>query len=129
MTATTAMPVTPSAESRNWALGAHLSALGGALIGGVPALFGPLIVWLVRRDEDAFAAEHAREALNFNLSVLIYAAAAVVLTVVTLGLGLLAVLPLGALFAVFWLVVTVMAAIRAANGETYRYPLSVRLVR
>lgn len=123
----TAPAVLPS-ESRSWAMGAHLSALGGALLGGVPAFIGPLVVWILRRDQDPFAADHAREALNFNISVLIYLAAAVVLTVVTLGLGLLAVLPLGALFAVFWLVVTIIAAVRASNGEYYRYPLSIRLI-
>lgn len=121
-------PAAAPSESRSWAMGAHLSALGGALLGGVPAFIGPLVVWILRRDQDPFAADHAREALNFNLSVLVYIAAAIVLTVVTLGIGLLAILPLGALFAVLWLVVTVIAAIRASNGEYYRYPLSIRLI-
>lgn len=113
-----------SSTTRNWAMAAHLSALVGALFGvGFLVFVGPLVVWLVKREEHPFIAGHAREALNFNISVLIYAVVCLLLALVLIGIPLLV-----ALF-VFWLVVTIMASVRAANGQDYRYPLTIRFVR
>lgn len=119
----------PNAESRNWALGAHLSALAGALMGGLPAFLGPLVIWLLRRDQgDVFAAEHARMALNFNLSVIAYMIAAIVLTIVTLGLGLIVILPAALVAVVLYFVATVMGAVAASQGRPFRYPLAIPFV-
>ncbi len=108
-------------DVRNWALAAHLSAFLGAWV--ALAFLGPLVVWLVKRDEHPFIEMHAREALNFNLSVLLYFILGVVLAFVLIGFLLLA--ALGAA----WLVLTITAAIRASNGQPYRYPLTIRLVK
>lgn len=117
---------TPSADSRNLAVVAHLSALIG--LAGVPSFIGPLVVWLLHRDRDPWVAEQARDAVNFNLSLLVYAGAALALTILTVGLGLLVVVPVAIVAAVGWLVATVLAAIRAADGERYRYPFTLRLI-
>lgn len=110
-------------------MAAHASAVVGVLLGGLPAFLGPLVVWLLRRDaNDPFATEHAREALNFNLSVIIYAVAAGVLSVVTLGLALLVVVPAAIVAFIAYVVVSVQAALAASRGATYRYPLTMRLV-
>jgi hypothetical protein len=116
----------PSADSRNLGVVAHLSALIG--LAGVPSFIGPLAVWLLHRDRDPWVAEQARDALNFNLSLLIYGGAALALTILTIGLGLLVVVPAAIVAAAGWLVVTVLAAIRAADGGRYRYPLTLRLI-
>lgn len=116
----------PSTDSRNLGALAHLSAL--ITLVGVPGFVGPLAVWLWQRERDPFAAEQARQALNFNLSLLIYVAAGVALSIVTIGLGLLIVVPATIVLAVGWLVLTVLAAIRAADGHPYRYPLTLELV-
>ncbi len=108
-------------EVRNWALAAHLSAFLGAWV--ALAFLGPLVVWLVKREDHPFVEMHAREALNFNLSVLLYFIVGVVLAFVLIGFLLLAAL------GVIWLVFTIIAAVRASNGEPYRYPLTIRLVR
>lgn len=122
-------PTAPSDVSRNWAMAAHASAIAGVLLGGLPAFLGPLVVWLLRRDAtDPFATEHAREALNFNLSVIIYAVAAGVLSVVTLGLALLVVVPVALLAFIAYVVVSVQATLAASRGATFRYPLTMRLV-
>ena len=102
-----------SSESRGWAVAAHLVPLIGLFF------VGPLIIWLIKRGDDSFVEEHAREALNFQISVLIYG---IVMAVTIIGLILL--LPL----AIFALVVAVIAAVKAANGEDYRYPLTIRLI-
>ncbi|MDP9366022.1 MAG: zinc ribbon domain-containing protein [Chloroflexota bacterium] len=116
-------------ESRNWAVGAHVSALVGGFLGGVPAFVGPLVVLLLRRRDDAFAAAHARAAFNFHFSVLIYAGALVVLTILTFGLGVLLTIPAGGLLALLWLVFTIVGALRASDDRLYRYPLAIPFLR
>jgi len=122
-----------SDESRNWALAAHLTALAGAVAGGIAAFVGPLVVWLLRRGADPFAAEHARQALNFNLSVLVYAlvglVGGLVLTVLTLGLALLVLAPLAGVALVGYAVVSVLGALAASRGRPFTYPGALPLVR
>jgi len=101
---------------------AHLSALGGLIVPLIGIVLGPLAVWLARRDESAFVAEHAREALNFNISVLLAAIACMLLMLVFVGFLL------GTALFVAWLVLTLIAAIKASEGATYRYPFSLRFV-
>lgn len=120
-----------ASEARNWAMGAHLSAF----LGPPTALLifvGPLVVWLIKREEDAFVAEHAREALNFNLSVFLYlivgTIATFVLGLVTFGLFLWLAVPVGIVATVGWAVLTIMAAVAASDGRSYRYPLTIRFV-
>ncbi|MGH3922957.1 MAG: DUF4870 domain-containing protein [Pseudonocardiaceae bacterium] len=105
---------------RNWALGAHLSALIGAWV--ALAFVGPLVVWLVKREEHPFIAMHASEALNFNLSVLLYGIVGWVLSVLLIGIPILIAI------GVAWLVLTVVATVKASRGEEYRYPLTIRFV-
>jgi uncharacterized Tic20 family protein len=100
---------------------AHLSALVGLIAGGLIFL-GPLIVYLVKKDEHPFIADQSREALNFNLSVFLYIIASAILIIVVIGIIMLPVV------AIAWLVLTIMAAVRANNGESYRYPATIRLV-
>ena len=124
---------TPTLQERQWAAGAHLAALILALVtswaAGIAGAVGALAVWMIKRDDSAFAAEHAKEALNFNLSMFIYAVVLVIASVITLGLGLIITVPLALAIAVTWLVCTLVAAFRAYDGQPYRYPLSIRLFR
>lgn len=94
-------------------MAAHLVPLLGL------SFLGPLIIWLIKREEDAFVEFHAREALNFQISVLIYG---IVMAITIVGIVLL--IPLG----IFVFVAAVVAAIRAANSEPFRYPLTIRLI-
>ena len=119
-------PPEQSQNSRTLGSVAHLSALAGVV--GIPSFVGPLIVLLVGRD-DAFAQLEAREALNFNLSILIYAVAAVGVTIATLGIGLLVIVPAALAAAIAWFVLVIIAGVRAAGGSGYRYPLTLRLVK
>ncbi|MGH2942718.1 MAG: DUF4870 domain-containing protein [Solirubrobacteraceae bacterium] len=113
-------------DSRSWALAAHLSALL-SLVVGLPFL-GPLVVYLAKQD-DPFVRRHAAEALNFNLSVMLYAVVLLVVTVVLLFVVVgLALIPLFVVLAIGWLVLTCVAATRAGDGEDYRYPLTIRFV-
>jgi uncharacterized protein len=113
-------------DSRSWALAAHLSALL-CLIVGFPFV-GPLVVYLAKKD-DPFVHRHAAEALNFNISWTLYA---IVLGITTFILiffivGLL-LIPVLILLAGAWLWFVGFAAVKAGQGEEYRYPLTIRFV-
>ena len=91
MEATNMQTLSPSQSERLWAASAPVAALLAALatswIAGVAGALAAFCVWLLVRDKSAFAAEHAREALNFNLSMLIYLTAAIGIGIVLIGLG------------------------------------------
>lgn len=110
----------PSADSRNWAVAAHLSSL--VMLLGIPSLIGPLVVWLIKKDQDPFVADQAKEALNFNISVFLYAVVSTILALVLVGLVLLVMVGIG------WVVLTILAAVEASKGNAYRYPFTLRLV-
>ena len=113
--------------SRSIAMLAHLSALVALIIGFI--FVGPLIIYLVKKDDHPFIADQAREALNFNLSVFIYLVAGFVATFV-LFLVVIGILLIPVLIGIFiaWFVLTIVAAVRASSGQAYRYPLTIRLV-
>jgi uncharacterized Tic20 family protein len=121
MTVHTPEPVAAevTSESRNWATLSHLSAFVVFL--GIPSLVGPLVMWLLRRD-DPWAEHHAKEALNFNISFMIYGVVAALSILLVVGLLLLpAVL-------ITWFVLVIQGALRASAGEYYRYPMTMRFV-
>jgi len=131
VTPTAAEPAVPAPtvnEERTWAMLGHLSAFT-AFITGIGCVLGPLIVWLIKRDTMPFAGEQAKEALNFNISMIIAFAALWLFTILTLGIGLLIAFPAGLALFVGWLVLTIMAAVKANAGEHYRYPFTLRLVK
>lgn len=116
-------------EEVTWATLGHLTWLAGAII-GLPVL-GPLVAWFVLRDRGPFVRHHAAEALNANLSYLIYSlavgAAAVVIPVLTFGVGLGA-LAAPIVLSVLGIAFTVVASVQASRGAWYRYPLCIRFV-
>lgn len=117
-------------DERVWATAAHWSALVAAFV--ALAFLGPLVVLFTKGSSSAYVRRHAVESLNFQLSMLVYGVAGTVLgiglVVATLGIGLLVVLPLLIAFSIFWLVMTIIGAMKAGNGEDYRYPLTIRMV-
>lgn len=120
-TATTTAPTAISKEERNWAMLAHLSGLlaFATLIGGI---LGPLVMWLIRKDDMTFAADQAKEALNFQISVFVAGLIAGVLCLVLIGFVLLA------LLVIVDLILVIVAAVKASEGVVYRYPFNLRLI-
>ena len=120
----TATPGTaPTENERTWGMLAHLSALAGLVVPLIGIALGPLVVWLAKREESTFVAAHAKEALNFNISVLLAAIVCMLLMLVFIGILL------GTALFIAWLVMTLVAAIKASEGHAYRYPFSLRLVK
>jgi uncharacterized protein len=118
-------PLTPS-EERTWALAAHLGVFLAAWF--AMGFLCPLVIWLLYRDRSEFVRRHSLESLNFQISLLIYGAVAVLIALVTLGIGLAVVIPVVVVGAVAAVVLIVLATIAASQGRIYRYPLTIRLL-
>lgn len=123
----------PTHEERQWAMFAHLSALlGGLLTGhflGLGCFIGPLVIWLVKKDAMPFVADQAKEALNFNVTLAIVFTALLLLTFVTFFIGAIITVPAAVIIGIGALVLIIIAAIKANEGERYRYPFTLRLVK
>lgn len=111
-----------SESERTYAMFTHLTSVLGLFI-GLPVL-AALVMWTIRRKDSPFLDDHGKEAVHFQLSLVIYGIALVPIAFVTLGLGAvvggMCVLALG-------IVGTVLAAQAAHRGEYYRYPMTLRL--
>ncbi len=110
-------------EARKWAMLTHLSALVGLLGNGIGFLLAPLILWLVKKDSDPFIDDQGKEAVNFQLTMFIAALIAIVLSFVLIGIPLLIVIGLMAV------IFPIIAAVKANEGEYYRYPLTIRFIK
>lgn len=109
-------------ESRNWAMAAHLSALLGYIV-PFGSVIGPLVVWLIKKDESPYVDAQGKEALNFQITMLIAAIISIVLMFILIGFLLIF------LVAVFDLIMIIVAAIKASEGADFRYPISIRLIQ
>ena len=122
-----------SAEQRQWAMFAHLSALVGGIVtagwaGSIGCFVGPLVIWMMKKETMPFVDDQGKEALNFNITVGAVFLALLLLSVVTLGIGLVIAIPAWIIIGIAWLVFTVIAAVKSNDGIAYRYPFSWRLV-
>ena len=105
-----------STDDRNIALLVHLGTLfGGFLV--------PLIVWLVKKDESEFVAEHAKESLNFQISLILYIMASAILVFIIIGIFL------SIAIVILSLVTVILASVAASKGEMYKYPLCIRFIK
>ncbi|HEY2712912.1 MAG TPA: DUF4870 domain-containing protein [Chthoniobacterales bacterium] len=114
--------VTTSSNARTWCVLCHASALLGLFFHFLGHIFGPLIVWLLKRGDASEIDAHGKESLNFQLSMLIYDAVALVLCFVLIGI------PILLLLWVLNTVLVIVASIKASDGELYRYPLTIRFI-
>ena len=120
-TAAPAAEIAVSKEERTWAMFAHLSAFVGHFI-PFGHILGPLVIWMIKKNEMPFVNDQAKEALNFQITMTIYFIVAGLLCLVVIGFVLL---PLVWLFDIIF---TIIAAVKANDGVAYRYPGSLRLV-
>ena len=111
-----------SQDEKTWAMLCHLSALAGLVI-PVGNIVAPLVVWLIKKDEMPLVDDQGKEALNFQLTIMFAMIAAGILTFLCIGALLMPVI------MVLDLVFSIIACVKASNGEDYRYPLCIRLVK
>jgi len=110
-------------DDRTWAMICHLSALCAFLAIPFGNILGPLIVWLLKKNESPLVDIEGRKALNFQISMTIYSAVAGVLCFVFIGFLLLVPLVLADL------ILTIIAGIKASNGEEFKYPFTIELIK
>ena len=111
----------PAPESRQWGLFAHLSALVGLII-PFGNILGPLIIWQIKKAEMPFVDDQGKEAVNFQITLLLALLVSGLLCFVLIGFLVLPVV------AVYGLVMTIIGGIKANDGVKYRYPLTLRLI-
>lgn len=109
-------------QVRTWNALCHASALLGVFFHFPGHVLPPLIVWLAKRHDSPEIEAHGKEALNFQISMLIYNIVAAVFCIILVGFAFLAIL--WVLNAVF----VIIAAIQASDGKFYRYPMTIRFI-
>jgi uncharacterized Tic20 family protein len=103
-------------DARTFAMLAHLLAI-------FTCFLGPLVIWLVKKDEHPYVDEQGKEALNFQITVAIAYIAAGLLTLACIGFLLLPAV------AILDLIFCIMACVKVNNGEHYRYPITIRFIK
>jgi len=109
-------------DARLWGMLCHLSALAMFIIpfGGV---LGPLVVWLIKKQDSEFVDDQGKESLNFQITMVMIHVVCVILLFVVIGLILL---PIAVLLDLIFIII---AAVKANGGERYRYPFAIRLIK
>jgi len=111
-----------SKDERTWGMLCHLAAFSGFII-PLGNVLGPLVIWLIKKDEMPFVNDQGKESLNFQLTMMIALIISAILVVVLIGFALLAIL------AVFQIIVLIIATIKANEGVRYRYPYAIRFIK
>ena len=109
-------------DACTWAMLCHIAGMAWFIVPVIGGVIAPLIIWQIKKDQRPFVDQHGKEALNFQISMLIYFVVAALLWFVCVGMVLVP------LVAIADIVFAIIAAVKAANGETYRYPLTIRLI-
>jgi uncharacterized Tic20 family protein len=109
-------------DARTWGMLCHLSGFAGFII-PFGMIIGPLVVWLIKKNEHPFVDDQGKEALNFAITVILAVIASVILMFVLIGFLLLPAV------AICWIVFTIIATVKANAGERYRYPFALRLIK
>lgn len=109
-------------EERTWGMLCHISALAGFVI-PFGNIIGPLIIYSMKKEEYPFVADQGRESLNFQISVMVYLLMAFLLLLLVFGILFIIVIP------VLSFILTVIASVRANDGEYYRYPLCIHFIK
>jgi uncharacterized Tic20 family protein len=115
-------PTVPDDACRTASL-LHLSALLGLLGNGIGFILAPLVVWIIKRDDDPFIDDQGKEAVNFQITMTLAAIVSGILIVVLIGLVLLPIVLLA------MIILPIIAAMRARDGEAYRYPFTIRFIK
>ena len=112
----------PTKDERTWGMLCHFSALS-MFIFPFGNILAPLIIWLIKKEEMSFVEDQAKEVLNFQISMTIYLICSAILIIILIGIPILIGL------VIFCFIITIIAAISANDGKSYRYPMNLRLIK
>ncbi len=108
-------------EEKQWALASHLSAFAGFVF-PFGNIIAPLLIYLLKKDEMPFVQKHAKESLNFQISMTIYFIIGFILMLLIVGIAIVAVL------TVAEIVLIIVAALKANDGLDFKYPFTIRFI-
>jgi len=114
----------------SWGVFCHLAALLGWVF-PFGNILGPFVIWMIKKDSDPFVDDQGKESMNFQISVTIYSIVSLLLFVMSIfvfPLMFLVIAFMGLLF-VGSLICVIVAAIKASQGERFRYPFTMRLIK
>ncbi len=112
----------PNKDACTWAMLCHIAGLAWLVVPAIGGIIGPLVIWQIKKDLHPFVNQSGKEALNFQISMLIYFVIAGVLCLTCIGFALVPIV------GVVDIILAIIAAVKAANGEQYRYPLTIRFI-
>ena len=109
-------------DEKTWAMLAHISAVAGFVF-PFGNIIGPLLIWILKKEDLPFVDDQGKEALNFQISITIYVLISLVLVFVLIGIPILIII------GIFALIMIIIAAINSYDGKYYRYPLTIRVIK
>jgi len=115
-------PAPGGISEQQWIVFLNVSALAGLVLPSFGHILGPLIIWLIKKPESAAIDAAGRNVLNFQISWTIYAVIAGFSFFFCIGAFLFPVV------VIAWLVFVIIGAIKASNGETYKFPLTIKML-
>ncbi len=109
-------------SARTWAMICHVAGLGGYFIPIAGSIILPLVIWLLKRDEHPFIDDQGKEALNFQITLILYWVVAGILVLLLVGFLLFLLIPL------YQILMIAIAAVKSRAGDRYRYPFIIRFL-
>ena len=109
-------------DEKNWGMYCHLAAFAGLII-PLGNVLGPLIIWLIKKDEYDFVDQEGKESVNFQITVSIASLIAGILSVVLIGVPLLIAI------AILSVIFTIKACMQSNEGRHYQYPFNLRIIK
>lgn len=117
-------------EARTWAMLVHLiAAVAAFLSAGTLSWLAPLVIWLIFKDRSALVDHHGKQNLNLQLTVLVTGVGAVVLGLMLFVVGIVFTLILWGIYWLYAMIISIVAAVKANNGEYYSMPLIIPFLR
>lgn len=117
-------------EARTWSMLVHIIAVAAIVLSaGLLSFVAPLIIWLVFRQRSALVDFHGKQNLNLQLTLLVVGIGAVVVGLLTVGIGLILTLPLWATYGIYAFVISIVAGVKAHSGEYYRIRFTIPFIR
>jgi uncharacterized Tic20 family protein len=108
-------------EERQWAMFAHIGTFSSMIV-PLGNIIAPIVVWQLKKNESRFVVEQAKESLNFQITLMIYAVISFLLVFIIIGFFLIFAL------VIFSLIIVIVAGVKANDGQHYRYPMTLRLI-
>jgi uncharacterized Tic20 family protein len=109
-------------QEKQWALICHLSGLSGYLI-PFGNIIIPIVIWSMKKEEMPMVDEHGKEVINFQLSITIWIIISGLLIILLVGIPMLIVL------VILQVVLVIIGALKADNGQLYKYPMTIRFIK